>query len=345
MLSTAWGSPPPRSGSIEQAVDAFREAIRLDPRFVPAAWKSRRIAIALNRFEEAKGRLAEASSRGLDFISLRRMAYLLAFLDNDSAAMARELDLVRRYTRCDVGIDLGGEDRRLLRTVSNGATSCFSSGVEAALRDNFQEFAAQWTMEDAETHAIADAMPRRSAARSAAGLELSRDNFTLERASRVRALLWRRPAKLQRLSGELANRFPNATLTTRIQLPVTVGRARPAAGEPARALELLETVRPYDHAPASEFWPAYLRGLAYLQSKDGRGAAAQFRSILSIAGRRRPRRSTRSRTLGLARAAVAHGRSSTRPARPMKASSPVERCRFDAPAIEKTHARRYARLQ
>ena len=55
-------------------------------------------------------------------------------------------------------------------------------------------------------------------------------------------------------------------------------------GEPARALALLEPVRPYDHATFAEFWPAYLRGQAYLQVKDGRAAAGEFQSIVDHRG-------------------------------------------------------------
>jgi hypothetical protein len=49
-------------------------------------------------------------------------------------------------------------------------------------------------------------------------------------------------------------------------------------------MALLEPVKPYDHAPSGEFWPAYLRGLVCLQMKDGAGAAVEFRSILDHRG-------------------------------------------------------------
>jgi Tfp pilus assembly protein PilF len=291
-------------GQHQQAVDAFREAIRLDPRFVPPYGNLAGSTIALNRFEEAKGLLAEASSRGLDFISLRRMAYLIAFLDNDSAAMTRELTLVRD-TRDAMWASIWEARTAAFSGRLRNAHELFQSGVEAARRDNFREFAAQWMTEDAETHALADECPdaRREVA---AGLEMSRDNFTLERASRVRALCGD-GQEVSQLSGELSNRFPNATLTTRIQLPVTMAALALKRREPARTLESLETVRPYDHAPASEFWPAYLRGLAYLQSKEGESAAAQFRTILEHRGEAPTSPLYPLSHVGLARAAVITG--------------------------------------
>jgi outer membrane protein assembly factor BamD (BamD/ComL family) len=40
----------------------------------------------------------------------------------------------------------------------------------------------------------------------------------------------------------------------------------------------------YDRAPASEFWPVYLRGQAFLQLKDAQSAGAQFQHILDRRG-------------------------------------------------------------
>ncbi len=106
------------------------------------------------------------------------------------AAMARELDRVR------------GTPNAMWAAMFQGRTSAFSGrfqaaheqfqqSVQAAVRDNFRELGAQWTMEDAESHAIAGqcAEARREVR---AGLELSRDNFTLERASRTLGVVRRR---------------------------------------------------------------------------------------------------------------------------------------------------------
>src|SRR5204863_5767152 len=47
---------------------------------------------ALNQFDEAKKVLEAARGAGLDHIALRQEAYLLAFIDNDTAGMTRELN-------------------------------------------------------------------------------------------------------------------------------------------------------------------------------------------------------------------------------------------------------------
>ena len=69
-----------------------------------------------------------------------------------------------------------------------------------------------------------------------------------------------------------------------MSLPVTAAAVAIGQGEPARGLALLEPVRRYDHTPSAGFWPAYLRGQAYLQLKDGRAAESEFQSIVTHRG-------------------------------------------------------------
>jgi eukaryotic-like serine/threonine-protein kinase len=118
---------------------------------------------------------------------------------------------------------------------------------------------------------------------SASALERSRDNFTLERVSRALALCGSAD-EATTLTRELTKRFSSATLTTNLQVPVTMAVVAARAGDPARVLRLLEPVAAYDHAPAAEFWPSYLRGEAYLRLKQPRDAAAQFASIIDHRG-------------------------------------------------------------
>jgi tetratricopeptide (TPR) repeat protein len=181
----------------------------------------------------------------------------------------------------------------------------FQRGVQSAVRENFRELGARWTLEDAESHAIAGQCGE-ARREISVGLGLARDNFTLERAGRALALC-DASGEASRVSGELAGRFSTATLTTRIQLPVIAAAYAVRRGESARALELLDPVKPYDHAPASEFWPSYLRGQASLQSKDGRTAAAQFQSILDHRGEAPTSPLYPLAHLGLARAAALTG--------------------------------------
>jgi eukaryotic-like serine/threonine-protein kinase len=268
------------SGQHAQAVTAFREAIRLDPNFLPPYGNLAGSLIALNRLDEASATHRSAAERRIESIGIRRAGYLVPLLRGDAPAARRELDLARR------ALPLWSSSWEARASGAAGriqaAHDSFRIGVDAALRGGLTEIAAQWTVEDAEVHAIAGqcAEARREAA---AGLELARDNFTLERAARLLALC-EAGSEADTLSAEIGSRFPNATLTRQVQLPVIAAAHAVSQHEFARAIQLLELVRPYDHAPAAEFWPTYLRGEAYRGLKDGRSAAAQFQSIVDHRG-------------------------------------------------------------
>jgi hypothetical protein len=260
--------------------------------------------IALNRFGEAQSLLRKSRADGIDSIGIRQMTYLVAFVGGDSPAMAQALNMLRS------GQDAMWSSHSEARTSAfsgrfRAAHELFQRSVQAAVRDDFNELGAQWTMEDAESHAIAGQCAE-ARKESSAGLELGRNNFTLERASRILALC-DAGTEASRLTGELTRRFPTSTLTTRIQLPVAAAALAIRRGESARVLDLLDPVRPYDHAPAAEFWPAYLRGQAHLQLKDGRAARAQFQSILDHRGEAPTSSLYPLAHLGLARSAALSG--------------------------------------
>ena len=92
-----------------------------------------------------------------------------------------------------------------------------------SLQGEFREVAAQLTMDDAETHAIAGQCAE-GRSEVTAGIELSRDSGTLERASRVLTLCGAGTQALT-IAGELAMRFPEATLMQRLSLPTTAAAA------------------------------------------------------------------------------------------------------------------------
>jgi eukaryotic-like serine/threonine-protein kinase len=314
-LSTSWTKTYPREafafnslglasaafGQHERAVEAFREAMQLDPRFVPPYGNVAGSLTALNRLDEATAALDEATRHGVDFISLQRQAYILAFLRNDATAMARELKTAEAKPERAWSSNWTARDA-LFAGQFQLAHQRFEQSVQTVVRQNFPEFAAQWTMEDAEGHAVADECAT-ALNEVSAGLALRRDNFTLERAGRTLALCGA-DGRASELLDELARRFPTATLTSRLHRPVILAALALHRGDAAGAVSELDPVAPYDHAPAAEFWPSYLRGLAHLRLKDGRSAAAAFENIVNHRGEAPTSPLYGLAYLGLGRAAV-----------------------------------------
>jgi tetratricopeptide (TPR) repeat protein len=317
-LSRSWTTTYPREvfafnslgiaaaafGEHEEGIKALREAIRIDPKFTIAYGNLAGSLIATNRYAEARAVLAEAAALGIEFISLRRMAYLLAFLDNNPATMTLEL---RKAERLPEAVWSSNWEARTFAFAGRiqAAHDSFQRAVQAMLQSDLKEFGGQWTMEDAEAHAVVGQCGE-ARKEAAAGLNLSRDNFTLERASRVLAMC-ESGSGAETLMRELSQRFPEAALTQRIQLPMTTAAVALTRGDRTAAIAALARVKPYDHAPSAEFWPSYLRAHAYLQAKNGQAAAAEFRSILERRGKAPTSPLYPLAHLGLARASTLAG--------------------------------------
>jgi tetratricopeptide (TPR) repeat protein len=181
----------------------------------------------------------------------------------------------------------------------------FGRAIENALAANLRDLAAQWTVEDAELDALVarcDVARRRVAD----GLAVSRDNFTLERGSRTLALCGDGTGA-SGLSAELLQRFPEAVLTRSVQIPTIEAALSLRRNDSARAVKLLEPVRPYDPAPSTEFWTRYLRGESLLRSKDTKAAAQEFSALVAHRGEAPLSPLFALAHLGLGRASAADG--------------------------------------
>ena len=313
-VATSWAATYPREafafnslgmasaafGDHARAVEAFRESIRLDPRFVPPRRNLAGSLFALSRFGEAQAAIDEAVGLGIDTSGIRQVRYLLSRLDaSPPAAGASAAASDPLWASTWEARDAAAAGRFA------DAHTLYARAIETAVTQGLGNLAAQWTMEDAELDALAAKCPA-ARRRVAAGLQLSRDNFTLERASRALALCGD-GGSVSSLVAELARRFPEATLTRSVQVPVTRAALSLSMNEHARVVDLLEPVRPYDHAPSAEFWSKYLRGEALRRAGNAKDAAGQFQAIVAHRGEASTSPLFALAHLGLARSAAAIG--------------------------------------
>jgi tetratricopeptide (TPR) repeat protein len=272
--------------------------MRLDPKFFASYGNLGEVLIALNRLDEAKEILHLADARQINVTAVRRVSYLLAFVRGDSAEMTRQFNLATAVPESN---PFAWQARTsVFAGRLNTAHEQFRRAIQMARDLGLDESAAQMITEDAEYQAIVgrcgEARPQVTAS-----LALSRDNFTLQRASRTLALCGAANEALE-LSDELRRRFPDATLTLRVTIPVIAAVIALQRGEVERTRELLEPVRPYDRTQIADFWPSYLRGLADLQSKRGKEASVEFQYVLDQRGVRPMSPLFALAHLGLARA-------------------------------------------
>lgn len=270
-----------RFGQYDQSLVALRESIRLDPKFEAPYSNLAAALMALGRYSEAASTLQDAERARVSSFPLRRMSYLLAFIRSDEAEMAKMLDGTVGVGQTNAAY--GWEAHALARQGKvHAAHEEFQLGMRMALQNGFQEVAGQLLIEDGDVHAV---VGNCDLARSdlSAGLRLTRDNYSLERASRA-LIMCGEYAEAARLTKELRGRFPDATLTTRVSIPIAESAEALQRNDPKRALQVLEQVKPYDRASRTAFWSEFLRGQAFLQLKDFENAVAEFERLLDHRG-------------------------------------------------------------
>ena len=112
-------------------------------------------------------------------------------------------------------------------------------------------------------------------------LRLERSSLTLSRTALAVALAGQQ-REAERLADELSREFPKDTLVNNLWLPIIRAAAELQNGKAKGAIVELETAKRFERA--AEFYPQYIRGLAYLQLNISKQAIAEFDKILNHRG-------------------------------------------------------------
>jgi tetratricopeptide (TPR) repeat protein len=91
----------------------------------------------------------------------------------------------------------------------------------------------------------------------------------------------------QDLADALDRESPVSTSIQNYSLPTVRAAVELARHNPSEAIRILQRAAPYDTASTDSFdslYPAYIRGLAYLQAKEPEKAAAEFQKMVDHPG-------------------------------------------------------------
>ncbi len=266
------------TGQLEQAAEAAREALRLNPDHVFPYAGLALSYIWLNRLEEAKATLRQALARGFETPAVHQGFYAIAFLEGDREEMARQVAAVADQP--------GGH--QMLNLEAGAAASAgrlqearerAQRAVELAERYGFTESAAALTAFDSAREADFGNLDRaREQSRNALALSRGQQAMTVAAAVLARCGATQ---EAEALITELAERFPTDTLMQAVSLPMARASLALERGDPAEAIEHLEAVAPYERAYLGAL---YLRGQAYLELEFGAAAVAEFQKILDLKG-------------------------------------------------------------
>ncbi len=289
-------------GQFDRAIEAAREAIRLNPSSASGYSLLAGAFLGLNRLDEAKEVIALGQAQKLDTTPMRRLLYRIAFVQGDAATMQQQIDW------------LSGKPDDYLAQGWQSETAAFSGQLrkaqelsnrafELAEGRDLKDVAAQIAVGGAGRDAVFGDCPQ-AKVQTAKALGISQRPLTMVNAANAMATCGDSSGS-QTIIGDLARRHPKDTVLNKIMLPLAQARTELEKGNAAQAIQLLETTRPFEGYAL--FQIAYLRGQAYLSQQNGAGAAAEFQRILDHRGSQPTSPLYPLAQLGLARAAAMGG--------------------------------------
>ena len=267
-------------GQPDKAADEAAEVARLrqSSYYFGSAIQSIRYASRLN---EAKSWLAKADALNLDNLLIRRERLIVAFAAGDRDTVEKILmeeergkyreDFLHEHSLIDIqqGRFHSAEQ---LRRQALGQTS------EPGSDDWWVILSA---LENAEVGM--DAQARRYESKAAAR-PLDRNTkialaFALARSGQT--------DEASKIADQVSAERPEDTLIQHYFIPLIRAAIKLQKHEPVAAIDLLRDTTKYDLAFTGVFdyaYPAYIRGLAYLELGDGQSAAAQFQKQIDNPG-------------------------------------------------------------
>lgn len=269
-------------GKLDRSLEMAKEAVSIAPHDGQSYANLVDAYNFVNNPEQANAVATQAISRNLDSSTLRLYIYDTAFLQQNTSGMEKQLTWASGEPEVEDAF-LGDEADNLATTGQLvRARELTGQATEAAKRDNEKETAAGYELEEAQREAEFgnDAEARRSAE---VALSLAKDRDTLYGAAVAFALAGA-VDRAQTLASQLDKDFPEDTILQYVYLPSIRGAIALKQKDGARAVQALEAARPYEVGVAAELLPAYIRGLAYLDAKDGERAAIEFQKIVDHPG-------------------------------------------------------------
>ncbi len=262
-------------GQFDKALEEAREAIRLNPNSASGYSLLASAFVSLNRFDEAKETIGRALAQKLETTAMHRTLYKIAFVQGDAPTMKQQIEW------------LNGKPDEYLAQSWQAETVAFSGQLRKAkeFSNRAFELAASRELKEGAAQTAAGAAARDALLgdcrlvkeQTAKALGISHRQLTMIPAGNALATCGEL-SQAQTIIDELVKRFPKDTILNKILLPLVQARIELRRGNPAQAIQLLETTRPYEGYAL--FQIAYLRASSYLNQQRGADAAAEFQKIL-----------------------------------------------------------------
>ncbi len=289
-------------GQFDKALEEAREAIRLNPNSASGYSLLAAAFVGLNRFDEAKEVINQALAQKLETSVMHRTLYRIAFVEGDATTMKQQIEWTNGKPDEYVAQNWQAETAAFSGQLRK-AKEFSNHGFELAGGRDLKEVTAQIAVLGAARNALLGDC-RLVKEQTGKALGISHSQLTMVTAGNALATCGEF-GQTQTITGELVRRFPKDTILNKVLLPLVQARIELHRGNPAQAIQLLETTRPYEGYAL--FQISYLRGQAFLNQQRGADAAAEFQKILDHRGWQPASPLYPLAQLGLARTAALSG--------------------------------------
>jgi DNA-binding winged helix-turn-helix (wHTH) protein/tetratricopeptide (TPR) repeat protein len=265
-------------GQPKHAADLADETARMEPSALYFSWAAA-ANISASRFNQARSWLAQAEALGFDGLEMRIQRVRLAAIEGDRGTLDRMLDgeadvpdratVYRESLEAQQG-HFESADRLSLRvsTLSSDPVKISGAVVLSALQNaeagrpiqarKFEDQALQRKLDRNDTMMLA--------------LSLARSGRTGE---------------AERIADQVDQEAPLDTIAQKYLVPTVRAAVKLQQHDPGASIDLLRETVQYDLAFTRSFdylYPAYIRGLAYLELGDGQSAAREFQKLIDNPG-------------------------------------------------------------
>ena len=280
-----------RIGQSEKAVAFAREGIRIDPNYATIYMNLVESLVSLGRYDEAKETCKIAFERKLDGTYFHLFPLMIAFIENDQAAIQTDLRWFAGRDDEHIAFDIQARAAGL-KGQWRTAQDFSRRSVDLATHTNAQEVAGKYAAEQAVRIVFwssGTGLPDKNdatlrsvlKAQTNKALSLEKGQMVIVTNALALAVAGQSDEAVALLDGVIADR-PKDTLLKHLWAPTIKAALWLQAGKLKEAVEELEITERLEKA--GEFIPQYLRGLALLRLKRNFDAAREFDKILNYRG-------------------------------------------------------------
>ena len=287
-------------GQYEKAATNALEAIRLRPDYSFAYGHLADAYLRLNQWQQVKAICEKAIAQKLEGEAVRWPLYYVGFIENDAAAMQRQVDWAR-------------SERNESRNLFHEAMGAAYFGQLQRSRELFRQAIAMAAAEHGKEITLVLSIEQALVEAQFGFLQRARDLVARARPipqpekpmAAVTLALTGDATGAQALVDELEKRWPQGTQVKRLLAPTVAAAIELHRKNPSHAILLLQATAPFELAELGGYAglsPIHLRGQAYLQMGAGKQATTEFQKIVDHRGV-----ALFSPYHGLARLGLAHG--------------------------------------